>query len=69
MRERNHNLIYARRSRGLTQQALADLVGVERQSISEYERGAINPSVAVAMKLGKVLEIDWTLLYENLEIE
>lgn len=44
-----------RSARGdLTQQALADKVGVTRQTIIALEAGAYMPSLALAMRLAKV---------------
>jgi len=40
-----------RQARGLTQQELADWVGVSRQSIISLETGRYNPSLALAHRL------------------
>lgn len=40
-----------RREREMTQQDLADLVGVTRQTILSIERGRYNPSVGLALEL------------------
>ena len=39
----------------LTQQDLAERVGVTRQTIIAIEKGAFNPSIKLALKLSKVL--------------
>ncbi|WP_297036687.1 helix-turn-helix transcriptional regulator [uncultured Enorma sp.] len=41
---------------GLTQQALADAVGVRRETIVNLERGRYNPSLKLALKICAVLE-------------
>ena len=54
----------ARAARDLSQQQLADLVGVSRQTISAVEKGNYNPTiklcVAICRALGKTLdELYW----------
>lgn len=44
-----------RQRRGLTQQALADLAGVTRQTISGIEAGLYGPGVEVALRLSRAL--------------
>ncbi|MBD3368693.1 MAG: helix-turn-helix domain-containing protein [Candidatus Eisenbacteria bacterium] len=39
---------------GMTQQDLADLVGVTRQTIHAIEKGRYNPSVGLALSLARV---------------
>ncbi|MGH3624108.1 MAG: helix-turn-helix transcriptional regulator [Sciscionella sp.] len=46
----------ARKMRGLTQQQLARLVGVSRQTIVELEGGGYNPSTALALRLAIALD-------------
>jgi putative transcriptional regulator len=41
--------------RGLTQQSLAQAVGVTRQTIIAVEKGTTRPSVELALKLAHVL--------------
>lgn len=52
-----------RKSKGMTQQELADKCGVIRQTIAEYESGRIKPSVPVAIKLGDALGIEWSKFF------
>ena len=47
----------AREARGLTGVALADLVGVKRASISQYELGKASPQLDVLLKLASVLNV------------
>jgi putative transcriptional regulator len=42
-----------RSERGLTQEALADEVGVTRQTIIAIEKGNYTPSVALALRLAR----------------
>ena len=52
-----------REARGMTQQELADKVGVIRQTISHIEPGRITPSVPTAQAIAQVLGIDWTSFF------
>jgi putative transcriptional regulator len=52
---KNH-LKEARTKRGLSQQALADLVGVSRNTISSIETGQFNPTAKLALILCIALE-------------
>ena len=40
----------------MTQQELADLVGVSRQTIISIEKGKYNPSVKLALKISKIFK-------------
>jgi transcriptional regulator with XRE-family HTH domain len=51
-----------RKSRGYTQQTLADRAGVSRSFIAEIERGAKLPRVPVARSLAGVLAVELELL-------
>jgi putative transcriptional regulator len=42
--------------KGLTQQELADSVGVSRQTIISLERGRYNPSIILAFRLAHLFE-------------
>lgn len=46
----------ARAERRLTQQQLADAVGVSRQTINAIESGKFVPSTAVALKIARAFE-------------
>ncbi|MGD1053211.1 MAG: helix-turn-helix transcriptional regulator [Candidatus Dormibacteria bacterium] len=52
---RLHNRIpVLRAERGLSRQALADLVGVNHQTVGYLERGDYNPSLELALRLSEV---------------
>ncbi len=53
----NHLKEYRRRRGDMTQQALADAVGVSRQSIISVESGKYRPSVELALRLARALEV------------
>ena len=61
---KNLKLKAARASRDMSQQLLADVVGVSRQTINAIEKGDYNPSInlciAICKALGKTLdELFW----------
>jgi putative transcriptional regulator len=46
-----------RADRNLSQEALAKLLGVSRQSVNSIERGKYDPSLPLVFKLSKVLKV------------
>ena len=61
---RNHVRRYRRQVEGMTQQNLADHVGVTRQTILSIERGQYNPSVGLALRLAQTLCVAVEALFE-----
>jgi putative transcriptional regulator len=56
MAERLGNFLLALRTeRGLTQAALAEMVGVSRKTINTVENGVFVPSTLLALKLARAL--------------
>lgn len=51
-----NNLRAARSEKGLSQQQLADLVGVSRNTISSIETGQFNPTAKLALILCTALD-------------
>ena len=47
-----------RKKKGMTQQDLADAVGVTRQTINALENARYNPSLLLAYKITKTLDQD-----------
>lgn len=47
-----------RSRKGLTQQELADLAGVSRQTIISLERGRYNPSILLAFRLARLFDVN-----------
>lgn len=47
----------ARRAKGLTQEKLADVIGVEQESISRLERGVTLPSLSRLLSIAEVLDV------------
>ncbi len=44
-----------RKSKGLSQEELADILGVSRQTISSLENGRYNPSILLAFKISPLI--------------
>ena len=51
------NIQILRKKRNLTQEALAELVGVTRQTIAKWESGESVPDLSLAGKLAAVLDV------------
>lgn len=51
----DNRLLAIRTERGLTQAALAELVGVSRKTINTVENGVFIPSTVLALKLARAL--------------
>lgn len=56
-------LIKARKDKGMTQQEVADTVGINRAFLANIERGEHTPSLEVARKIALVLESDMETLF------
>jgi DNA-binding XRE family transcriptional regulator len=54
--ERGHQVAAARKRAGLSQQALADRIGVAKSTIARIELGQHQPSVTVALATAKALK-------------
>ena len=56
-----------RKQRGIKQEALADAMGVSRQTISSFENGRYNPSVILAIKLARYfgMKVEDIFIYEE----
>jgi putative transcriptional regulator len=59
-----------RRERGFTQEQLADMLCVSRQTINALETGKYNPSILLAFRIARLFEsaIEDVFIYEE-EIE
>lgn len=53
---KNLRLKSARAAKDLSQQALADLVGVSRQTINSIEKGSYNPTIKLCIAICKALD-------------
>ncbi len=61
---RNHVRRHRRQLHDMTQQELADRVGVTRQTILSIERGRYNPSVGRALRLAETFGVTVEVLFE-----
>lgn len=63
----NNRLEELRKARGVTQEDLAALLDVSRQTISSLEKGRYNPSILLAFKIARFfgLSIEDIFLYEE----
>lgn len=61
---RNHVRRQRRQLHDMTQQELADRVGVTRQTILSIERGRYNPSVGLALRIAAVFGVPVEALFE-----
>lgn len=52
----------------MTQQELADLVGVSRQTIMQLERNRYNPSMLLAYSIAKVFGVSIEELFDFKEV-
>lgn len=52
-----------REKAGLTQERLAEAVGLSQETISQYENGTRVPNVIVAKKIASVLNEHWTIFF------
>lgn len=59
------NLKELREAKGMSQQQLADTVGITRQAISNIEIGLAKPDVKHAKRIGETLDFDWALIYDD----
>jgi putative transcriptional regulator len=58
MAEHIRNTVYTlRTNKGLTQEALADKVGITRQTVISIEKGNYTPSVLLALKIASVFKV------------
>ena len=63
-REVRNHVRKHRRLQDITQQDLADRVGVTRQTVLSIEKGRYNPSVGLALQIAEVLGVSVESLFE-----
>lgn len=61
--KKNLRLKAARAGKDLSQQALADLVGVSRQTINAIEKGDYNPTINLCIAICQVLDVTLDQLF------
>ena len=55
-----------RQQRGMTLEQLADATGLTKSYLSKVERQRSTPSIAVAMKLARALDVDVAQLFQGM---
>lgn len=63
---KREELIKKRKKLGYSQDNVAKEAGISRCAYCMIERGKRNPSVKVAKRIGKLLEMDWTKLFNEI---
>lgn len=59
------NVKTARKAAGYSQEAFADLAGIARSYMSDVERGARNPTLAVVERIAHALNVEPASLLET----
>ncbi|NQZ20594.1 MAG: helix-turn-helix transcriptional regulator [Colwellia sp.] len=62
--ELDNHIAKLRSKRKLSQQELADNIGVSRKTISTVETGRFTPSVVIALKLARFFELPVEKVFE-----
>ena len=65
----NEKILYCRKKKGLSQEGLAEELGVSRQAVSKWETGDAVPEIGKLVSLAKTFEVttDWLLSEEEPE--
>ena len=63
-KELDNHIAKLRSKRKLSQQELADNIGVSRKTISTVETGRFTPSVVIALKLARFFELPVEKVFE-----
>ena len=61
----SENLKAARKSKGLTQQQLADILELDRSAVAHYEKGTAMPHARNIQKLCDILELTFDELFNG----
>lgn len=62
-------LIEMRQERGITQKVMSESVGISQPAYCNIENGERRPSVDTAIRIGEILEFDWTRFFEGRDKE
>jgi transcriptional regulator with XRE-family HTH domain len=62
-------LINIRNNENLTQNEVADSIGISRAYVTSIETGTRQPSVKVAKRIAKLLNFEWTIFFDSLSNE
>lgn len=67
MRTFGENLKRERKLSGLTQQELADKIGIKQQQLSQWECNKFEPTVSSIVALAKALDVSFDDLFDGIE--
>ena len=67
MRTFGENLKRERKLCGLTQQELADKIGIKQQQLSQWENNKFEPTVSSIVVLAKALDVSFDDLFDGIE--
>lgn len=67
MRTFGENLKRERKLCGLTQQELADKIGIKQQQLSQWESNKFEPTVSSIVALAKALNVSFDDLFDGIE--
>jgi len=56
-----------RKQKGMTQQELAKILGVSRQTVIAIENGKYHPSLELAFRIGRVMELPLEAIFFDQE--
>ena len=59
----SEQLVKLRKAKGISQEALAEVIGVSRQAISKWETGATQPEMSNIIRLCEILEVNPNILF------
>jgi len=62
--ELDNNIAKLRSKQKISQQELADAIGVSRKTISTVETGRFTPSVVIALKMARYFEVPVERIFE-----
>jgi len=62
--ELDNNIAKLRSKQKLSQQELADAIGVSRKTISTVETGRFTPSVVIALKMARYFQVPVERIFE-----
>ena len=51
------NLRKIRRARGMTQEQLGQIIGVQKSAVSKYEKGRVKPDISRLLELCRILDV------------
>lgn len=57
MADFGENMLTVRKQKGMTQQELGKVIGVDKRVISKYENGQTIPSIKVAIQIAQALQV------------